>query len=182
MVKKKQKYLLFCWQFILLSFCCMFSHSVQIFDTFGTVKLVYSTNLSSSSFSLLFFCILFPSEPRRRPSPWTLRSTAVWAAVRICPRSARPSTLNDLCDPSSSPPSSPPHLLSMLKHPLQVSAMFFFLISSHSGIHDLLNAFNISLSYSNLFWHLLIWFSGYVLFLGCHSALSYVKRSGALCM
>lgn len=70
------------------------------------------------------FVFLFPTEPRRRPNPWTLRSTAAWAAVRICPHSAHPSTPNDLCDPSSSPPSSLPHLLSMPKHPLQVSSFF----------------------------------------------------------
>lgn len=78
-----------------------------------------------SAFYLFSFLVLSFAEPsRRKPSPWTLRSTAAWAAVRTCPRSAPRSTPNDRFDLSSSRPSSPPRLPSTPKRHLQVSNAF----------------------------------------------------------
>lgn len=73
---------------------------------------------------LSFLVLLFAEPSRRKLSPWTLRSTVAWAAVRICPRSAPPSTPSDLFDPSSFRPSSPPHLPSMPIRHLQVRNAF----------------------------------------------------------
>lgn len=73
---------------------------------------------------LSFLVLLFAEPSRRKPSPWTLRSTAAWAAVRICPRSVLPSTPNDRFDPSSSRPSSPPRLPSTPKRHLEVRNAF----------------------------------------------------------
>lgn len=88
------------------------------------VLLVFELLMKSVIFISSFLVPLFAEPSRRKPSPWTLRSTAAWAAVRICPRSALPSTPSDRFDPSSSRPSSPPRLPSTPKRHLEVRNAF----------------------------------------------------------
>lgn len=118
---------------------------------------VCTPNLPITQFSLV--SLLSPTEPRRRPSPWTLRSTAALVAVRICPHSAHPYIPNDLCDPSSSPPLSRPHLQSMPKHLLQVSEASTILISLNSSLNRKCSMYTVSLmhlSYSHSLWRALL--------------------------
>ena len=146
-----------------------------------TVKPVYSTNLSSSSFSLFFLYPVF-LRAKKKTKPLNLKIHSSVGSCENLPTQRSPlhteRSLRSFFFPSFIPSTPPVHA----ETPSASKCNVLFLTSSHSGFHDFLNAFNISLSYSNLFWHLLIWFSGYVLFLVCHSALYYVKRSGALCM